>query len=201
MADAIPWLLVGLGNPGSKYAGHRHNVGFMVVERWLDRHGTPGADGWREKFHGRSATLSHAGERVVVLEPQTYMNRSGQSVGAAAGFHHVPPARIVVVHDEIDFELGRVAVKRGGGHGGHNGLRDMIATLGSPDFVRIRVGVGRPTHGEVAAWVLSDFSSEERAIEVPDMIDRAEAGISAIFRDGVAAAMNVVNQKPGDKRP
>jgi peptidyl-tRNA hydrolase, PTH1 family len=201
MADAIPWLLVGLGNPGTKYTGHRHNVGFMVVERWLGRHATPGADTWREKFHGRCVALNHGGERVIVLEPLTYMNRSGQSVAAAAGFHHIPPARIVVVHDEVDFELARVAVKRGSGHGGHNGLRDMIAALRSPDFVRIRVGIGRPSHGEVADWVLSDFSSEERAIEVPDMLGRAEAGISAIFHDGVAAAMNAVNQKPGDKRP
>jgi len=201
MADAIPYLVVGLGNPGAKYAGNRHNVGFMVVERWLDRHGTPGASEWREKFHGRCATLGHGSERVVVLEPLTYMNRSGQSVAAAAGFFHVPPARILVVHDEVDFELARLAVKRGGGHGGHNGLRDLIAQLGSPDFVRIRVGVGRPTRGEVADWVLSDFSSEERAIEVPSMVDRAEAAITAILRDGVASAMNAFNQKPGDGAP
>lgn len=195
MADAIPWLAVGLGNPGAKYAGNRHNVGFMVVERWLDRHGTPGATEWREKFHGRTVALLHDGERVVVLEPLTYMNRSGQSVQAAAAFHHVPPQRIVVVHDEVDFELARIAVKRGGGHGGHNGLRDLIATLGSPDFVRIRIGVGRPTRGEVADWVLSDFSAEERSIELPKMIDRGEAALTAVMRDGVAAAMNAVNAK------
>jgi peptidyl-tRNA hydrolase, PTH1 family len=201
MADAIPWLLVGLGNPGSKYAGHRHNVGFMVVERWLDHHATAGADQWREKFHGRFVALTHAGQRVIVLEPLTYMNRSGQSVAAAAGFHHVPPSRIVVVHDEVDFELARVAIKRGGGHGGHNGLRDLIAALGSPEFVRIRVGIGRPTHGEVADWVLSDFSSEERAVELPEMIERSQGAITAIFRDGVGTAMNAFNHKAVEKSP
>ncbi len=196
MVDAIPWLLVGLGNPGAKYAGHRHNVGFMVVERWLDRHGTPGVDGWREKFHGRTATVSGAFGRVVVLEPLTYMNRSGQSVAAAAGFFHVPPAHIVVVHDEVDFERGRLAVKQGGGHGGHNGLRDIIAELGSPDFVRIRVGVGRPERGDVSPWVLSDFTSEEIAIDLPDLLERAEAAVTAVIGTGLEAAMNAFNQKP-----
>lgn len=195
MADAAPWLLVGLGNPGAKYAGHRHNVGFMAVERWADRFATPGADGWREKFHARTVTLSTPFGRVVVLEPQTYMNRSGQAVGAAAGFFHVPPKQVVVVHDEIDFVLGRVAVKLGGGHGGHNGLRDIIPALGSAEFVRVRMGVGRPVHGEVADWVLSDFGASERAIELPSMLERAEHAITAILRDGVQAAMLATNSK------
>jgi PTH1 family peptidyl-tRNA hydrolase len=195
MAEAIPWLLVGLGNPGAKYAANRHNIGFMVVERWLDRHGTAGASEWREKFNGRTATLTHDGERVVLLEPLTYMNRSGQSVQAAAAFFHVPPQRMIVVHDEVDFELARIAVKRGGGHGGHNGLRDIIASIGSPEFIRIRIGVGRPTRGEVADWVLSDFNAEERSIELPRMIERGEEAVTAILRDGVAAAMNTVNGK------
>jgi len=199
MVDAIPWLLVGLGNPGTRYAGHRHNVGFMVVERWLDRHGTAGANEWREKFHGRTTTVQGAFGRVVVLEPLTYMNRSGQCVAAAASFFHVPPARIVVVHDEVDFDRGRIAVKQGGGHGGHNGLRDLIAALGSPDFVRVRVGVGRPTRGEVADWVLSDFTAEELAIDVPDLIARAEAAVTTVLTDGLDAAMNAFNQKTAPK--
>lgn len=193
MADAVPWLLVGLGNPGAAYAGHRHNLGFMTVERWVDRHG--GAGAWRDKFNARTTTVATPWARVVVLLPQTYMNRSGSSVGPAAGFFHVPPSQIVVVHDEIDFEVGRVAIKRGGGHGGHNGLRDLIANLGSPEFTRIRMGVGRPTRGEVADWVLCDFPAAERSTTLPDMIDRGEAAITAILRDGVAAAMNAVNTK------
>lgn len=199
MVDAIPWLLVGLGNPGTRYAGNRHNVGFMVVERWLDRHGTAGVNDWREKFHGRTTTVQGGFGRVVVLEPLTYMNRSGRSVGAAASFFHVPPARIVVVHDEVDFDRGRLAVKQGGGHGGHNGLRDLIAALGSPDFVRVRVGVGRPTHGEVADWVLSNFTADELAIDVPDLIARAEAAVTCVLAQGLDAAMNAYNQKTAPK--
>ena len=196
MVDAIPWLLVGLGNPGSRYACNRHNVGFMVVERWLDRHGTPGTSEWREKFHGRTATVTGAFGRVVVLEPLTFMNRSGKSVAAAAGFFHVPPARIVIVHDEVDFERGRLAVKQGGGHGGHNGLRDIIAELGSPDFLRVRVGVGRPDRGDVSGWVLSDFAAEEIAIELPDLLARAEAAVTTVLTQGLDAAMNAFNSKP-----
>ncbi len=192
MADAIPYLLVGLGNPGQKYAGNRHNIGFMVVERWLDQRGA--FDPWRDKFTARMTTCATPHGRVVVLEPQTFMNRSGASVGPAAGFFHVPASRIVVVHDEIDFELGRVAIKVGGGHGGHNGVRDLLTNLGTGDFVRVRVGVGRPSRGDVASWVLSDFSAEERAIEVPDMVLRAAEAITAIFRDGAGAAMNAVNR-------
>lgn len=189
----MPWLLVGLGNPGASYAGHRHNVGAMAVERWVERQG--GAP-WRDKFNARTATVATPWGRVVALLPQTYMNRSGASVGPAAGFFHVPPARIIVVHDEIDFALGRLAIKKGGGHGGHNGLRDLIPNLGSPDFTRIRLGVGRPTRGEVADWVLSDFAMAERSVELPDLLDRADEAITAILRDGVAAAMNAVNTKP-----
>jgi PTH1 family peptidyl-tRNA hydrolase len=195
VADVVPWLLVGLGNPGSEYAGHRHNVGAMVVERWVDRHGVAGAP-WREKFKARTQTVSVGADRVVALLPQTYMNRSGGSVGPAAAFFHVPPPKIIVVHDEIDFVLGRIAIKHGGGHGGHNGLRDLVASLPSADFLRIRVGVGRPTRGEVADWVLSDFAANERSTELPDMIERAESAITAIVRDGLAVAMNAINTKP-----
>lgn len=199
MSQDVPWLLVGLGNPGPKYERHRHNVGFMVVERWLDAHALPGAPdgGWREKFHGRMATTTGRFGRCVVLQPQTFMNRSGKSVAAAASFFRVPAERIVVVHDEIDFEFGRVGVKGGGGHGGHNGLRDIIAATGSRDFVRIRVGVGRPPRGDadVSGWVLSDFRGPDLA-ELPDLLDRAQAAATAVMTDGLKAAMNEFNQKP-----
>jgi peptidyl-tRNA hydrolase, PTH1 family len=193
MADTAPWLVVGLGNPGSKYAHNRHNVGFMVVRAWADRFSP--APEWREKFHGRFASINDRVGRVVALMPQTYMNRSGQSVGAAASFHRTPVERVVVVHDELDFELGRLAVKAGGGHGGHNGLRDIVAHLGSPDFCRIRVGIGRPTHGDVSAWVLSDFSAAERA-ELDDVVDRARCALDCILEQGVQAAMNEFNRLP-----
>lgn len=196
MVDASPWLLVGLGNPGREYAHNRHNVGFMVVERWVDRHLTPGVgSSWREKFHAKTTTVTSGRDRVVALLPQTYMNRSGKSVVAAAQFHRVPPEQIIVVHDEIDFEFGRVAVKKGGGHGGHNGLRDIIALGSSRDFVRIRVGVGRPTRGnDVSKWVLGDFD-EVDAATLPEVVDHAVGAISKVISDGVRAAMNEFNQQ------
>lgn len=195
MADASPWLLVGLGNPGREYAHNRHNVGFMVVERWADHHAPAGVGvPWREKFHARTASLAAGGSRVVVLEPQTFMNRSGHSVVPAIQFFRVEPDRIVVVHDELDFELGRIAVKHGGGHGGHNGLRDIIAQSGISDFVRIRVGIGRPRRGgNVSQWVLTNFDEHDAAI-LPDVIDRAQQAVTAVIRDGVRAAMNSFNQ-------
>lgn len=197
MAETSPWLLVGLGNPGLKYASNRHNVGFMAVERWLDRHQTPGVGGWREKFHGRFDTVGGDFGRCIVLEPLTYMNRSGQAVAAAKTFHRVDIERIIVVHDELDFDFGRVAIKSSGGHGGHNGLRDIIATTGSRDFVRVRVGIGRPERGDVSNWVLTDFSSSDAA-ELPDVIERANEAIDAIVRRGVKVAMNEIN-KPQSK--
>jgi PTH1 family peptidyl-tRNA hydrolase len=194
-----PWLIVGLGNPGPEYAKHRHNVGFMVVERWVDRHVTPGTGGaaWKSQFKGRTTTV-HAGGpigRCVVLEPQTYMNRSGESVRAAVDFFGTPVERMVVVHDEIDFEFGRVGLKRGGGHGGHNGLRDIIKHLGNPGFSRVRVGIGRPTHGEVADWVLANFSAELAAL-VDELIDRAEQALTCLLAEGITSAMNQFNLSP-----
>jgi len=202
MEERAPWLLVGLGNPGREYAANRHNVGFMVVERWLDRHWPSGvSDPWREKFHGRYAVGQGSFGRCIVLQPWTYMNRSGKSVLAAAQFFRVPASQVVVVYDEIDFEFGRVAIKKGGGHGGHNGIRDLVAQLPSKDFARIRVGVGRPTRGnDVAKWVLGDFAGPDLA-ELPDVIDRAETAASAVLERGVAAAMNAINQTPAKPKP
>jgi PTH1 family peptidyl-tRNA hydrolase len=193
MAETAPWLVVGLGNPGAKYAANRHNVGFMVVQAWADRFSPPPV--WREKFKARFASINERFGRAIALEPQTYMNRSGESVSAAASFHRVPAERIVVVHDELDFEFGRVAIKSGGGHGGHNGLRDIVARLGSRDFPRIRIGIGRPTRGDVSGWVLSDFSTAERA-ELDDVVDTGRRALDCILEQGVQAAMNEFNRLP-----
>lgn len=202
MSDVSPWLLVGLGNPGPKYAENRHNVGFKVVERWLDRHGTPGASDWREKFHGRFASASGDFGRAVVLEPLTYMNLCGKAVVAAANFFRVAPPRTIVVHDEIDFDFGRLAIKNGGGHGGHNGLRDIVEQWAVKEFVRVRVGVGRPPkgRGDVSSWVLSDFGGDDAA-HVTDLVERAEAAVQAIMTKGVAVAMNEFNQAAARETP
>jgi PTH1 family peptidyl-tRNA hydrolase len=188
------FLVAGLGNPGREHEGDRHNVGFVVVDAIAAR--AAGAD-FRSKHAGLLARASLAGHDVVLLKPQTYMNRSGDSVQPAAAFFKVAPADVVVVHDEIDLPWGDVRLKMGGGHAGNNGLRDIIARLGTPDFVRVRVGVGRPPpgfRGDGAAWVLSGFDAAQRA-ELPGVVNRAVDAVERVVKDGVAAAMNVVNTK------
>ena len=152
-------LLVGLGNPGAKYERNRHNVGFMAVERIAADHGFPA---FRRRFHGLVAEGSLAGERVLILKPDTYMNESGQSVGEAARFLKIPESDVVVLYDEIDLAPGKIKVKTGGGNAGHNGLRSISAHLGN-DYVRVRIGVGHPGRKDlVAHYVLHDFSSADR---------------------------------------
>ncbi|MGB4056734.1 MAG: aminoacyl-tRNA hydrolase [Alphaproteobacteria bacterium] len=153
------WLFVGLGNPGVKYAGNRHNIGFMVADRIADDFGFPG---WRAKFQGRFAEGNLDGKKVILLKPETYMNNSGQSATAAAKFYKIAPDRIFVFHDEIDLAPGKIRVKKGGGNAGHNGLRSIQDHLGTPDFWRVRLGVGRPVHGEVHDYVLSDFAKQDK---------------------------------------
>lgn len=188
-------LIVGLGNPGKKYEKNRHNVGFMVVDRLRQSHGLPDL---KEKFGGvwAKGDLLAGGARrpIAVLEPRTFMNLSGDSVQPASAFLKVDASNIIVVHDELDLPWRDVKLKVGGGHAGHNGLRSIIGRLG-PDFVRVRVGVGRPPpdwKGDVADFVLQDFNATERG-DLPTVIDRACAAIERVVSDGTAAAMNVVN--------
>lgn len=184
-------LIVGLGNPGPKYANNRHNVGFMVVDQLASDAGTTVS---RAKFKGHYATATIGETPVALLKPMTFMNLSGQSVSPARTFFNVPVDRIFVVHDEIDLPFGTVRLKVGGGHAGHNGLRSIIAQLGGRDFVRLRVGVGRPAHGAVANYVLSDFDREEREW-LPDLIDRSAAALGLALAEGPRKAMNQVNTR------
>ncbi len=188
-------LVVGLGNPGKKYGKNRHNVGFVVVDALRERHGLPD---FKEKFSGVWSRGPALGQDVVLLKPQTYMNVSGDSVQPASAFFKVAVTEIIVVHDELDIPFAEVRLKQGGGHAGHNGLRSMIERLASPEFVRVRVGIGRPPpdfKGDVADFVLQDFDPLERA-ETPAVITRACDAIDRIFKDGVKSAMNVTNTKP-----
>jgi PTH1 family peptidyl-tRNA hydrolase len=187
-------LIVGLGNPGRKCEGSRHNVGFMVVD---ELHRSEGWPPFKAKFSGLWTQGELGGHRVSVLKPQGYMNVSGDSVQPAAAFLKVPAQGVVVVHDEIDLEWRDVRVKVGGGHAGHNGVRSVIERLATPDFVRVRVGIGRPGpdfRGDGADWVLSDFSGVERA-ELPEVIRKAAGAVTAIVEEGAAAAMNRVNTR------
>jgi PTH1 family peptidyl-tRNA hydrolase len=194
------WLVVGLGNPGREYASHRHNVGFMVVEELASR---LRADEFREKFSARWTKASHGGEQVVMLEPQTFMNESGRSVQPAAAFFKVAPANVLVVHDELDLPFGDVRLKLGGGHAGHNGLRSMIQHLGTPEFARLRFGIGRPPkgfRGEVADFVLSGFDGDER-IRLADLVKTAVDAAVEVLDKGLTPAMNRLNTKDAAKAP
>lgn len=178
-------LIVGLGNPGRKYEGTRHNIGFRALERLASRYRAPLS---QSKFDGFYTTARIAGADVVLLKPETYMNKSGKSVQAAQHFYDIDPEDTLVLHDDIDLQPGHIKIKSGGGHGGHNGLRDIIAKTGERDFVRIRLGVGRPEHGDVTNWVLSRFDDEAMADEL------AETGCDAVetvLADGVGRAQNL----------
>ena len=178
-------LVVGLGNPGPKYAGNRHNVGFMIAERLAERWRAPA---WKEKFQGRFCKTTVAGEDVVLLEPMTYMNLSGESVQKAMRFFKMSLDDLIVVHDELDHAFGEVRIKVGGGTAGHNGLKSIVRHGGGNDFVRLRFGIGRPRGGAVDKYVLSDFSTEERP-ELPDLIERAADMVESVVRDGADKAM------------
>jgi peptidyl-tRNA hydrolase, PTH1 family len=192
-------LVVGLGNPGKKYERNRHNVGFMVVEHLARTHGIPD---FKEKFSGAwtkgDVSVGNTRHAVALLKPGTFMNLSGDCVQPAAAFLKIEPKNILVVHDELDLPWRDVRLKMGGGHAGHNGLRSMIERLGTPDFVRVRVGIGRPPagfKGDVADYVLQNFDSMETA-ELPEVIDRACAAIEAVVAKGAQAAMNLINGPP-----
>lgn len=184
-------LIVGLGNPGPRYAGNRHNVGFMVLDALA---AAERIEITRAKFKGRYGTGTIGARSVALLKPETFMNLSGQSVVPAAQFFGVTPKDILVVHDELDLPFGTLRLKVGGGHAGHNGLRSITQLLGSADFARLRVGIGRPAHGTVSDYVLADFRDEERAW-LPDLIERGADALRAALRDGPERAMNEVNVK------
>ena len=153
-------LLVGLGNPGAEYARNRHNIGFMAVEEIARRHGfTP----WRKRFQGTTAEGTVGGDKVLALEPLTFMNVSGQSVVAALQFFKLKPENVVVIHDELDLPPGRIRVKKGGGHGGHNGLRSIDSHIGK-EYWRIRLGIGHPgDKNQVSGYVLHDFAKADQS--------------------------------------
>ena len=184
-------LVVGLGNPGKKYENNRHNVGFVAVDQ-LHR-SEPTFSDFKEKFSGVYAKS----DDLALLKPMTFMNLSGDSLQPAAAFLKVEPANIIVLHDELDLPFGDVRIKLGGGHAGHNGLRSIITRLGTPDFIRVRIGVGRPPpdfKGDVADFVLQSFDPVERA-ELPAIVDKAVAATRAILKHGIVAAMGTANVK------
>lgn len=191
---AGPWLVVGLGNPGTEYAGTRHNVGRMVVGLLGERVGA------RFKRHRRAraevAEERLAGLRCVLARPLTYMNESGGPVAGLSRFFHVPYERLVVVHDELDLDYGLLRLKLGGGDNGHNGLRSIRASLGSGEFHRARFGIGRPPgRMDPIDYVLRDFTATQRR-DLPYLLDRGADAVESLLVDGLAAAQNVFNTPP-----
>jgi peptidyl-tRNA hydrolase, PTH1 family len=193
-------LVVGLGNPGKEYASHRHNVGFMAIDEIARR---LRADSFREKFSGQYARADVGDEQALLLKPETYMNDSGRAVQAAMAFFKVEPASVVALHDELDLPFGEVRLKFGGGHAGHNGLRSIMECVGTGDFGRVRIGIGRPPsgfRGDVADFVLSSFDATERAT-LPDLVKRAADAVLDIGKRGFTAAMKIRNTRPKPKPP
>ncbi len=180
-------LVVGLGNPGTRYERTRHNVGFDVVHRLADRHGVDVKD---KRFKARLGKGHIAGESTLLACPQTWMNLVGDSVGPMVGFYKLAHEDVVVIHDDLDLPFGVVKVKDGGGHGGHNGLRDLVKKMGGPDFSRVRVGVGRPDGPmDPADWVLARWTPDQSA-SVPAIVDAAADCVESVLKDGVREAMN-----------
>jgi peptidyl-tRNA hydrolase, PTH1 family len=186
-AASDPWLVLGLGNPGREYAGTRHNAGAMVIDLLADRTGA------KLKSHRARAEIAETridGVRAIIARPRSYMNESGGPAAGLMSFFRIGPDRLVVVHDEIDLPFGRIQVRFDGGDAGHNGLRSLRRSLGTGDFFRVRLGVGRPAgRQEAADHVLREFSSRERA-ELPLLLERGADAVATLVRDGLAAAQN-----------
>jgi PTH1 family peptidyl-tRNA hydrolase len=189
--SSLDLLVVGLGNPGREYARNRHNVGHLVLDELARRH-----DGsWKSKFSGQISEIRLDGHKVALLKPETYMNESGVAVGGATRFYKLEPSEVLVVHDEGDFDLGRLELKVGGGLSGHNGLRSIAQHLRTPDFLRLRVGVGRPERGDprpLADYVLSNFEPRDDA---ETLVGRAADAVEQLDAEGVERAQRAVNRR------
>lgn len=189
------FLVAGLGNPGDEYAGTRHNAGFLVAGRFIKKHGMMRP---RRRYSGRWTEGEALEKPVAVLMPQTFMNCSGESVAEAARKKHIPAEKIIVIHDDLDFPFGAVRCRRGGGTGGHNGLASVVNSLGSADFCRVRMGIGRPDDPgtDPKDWVLSPFGRPDE--EISALVDLAVECVEVIISEGIDAAMGRFNRREAD---
>lgn len=189
--SGVNWILVFLGNPGAKYAGSRHNVGFMTADV-LEKRLNVRID--RLRFKALTAQAELGGEKVLLLKPQTYMNLSGESVQPAAAFYKVPPEHVLVVSDDVSLPLGKLRIRTSGSAGGHNGLKNIISRLGTDAFPRVKVGVGAPPNKDydMADWVLSGFHNQD-AEDIADAVSRAADALECIISEGAERAMNKFN--------
>jgi PTH1 family peptidyl-tRNA hydrolase len=188
----MKFIVAGLGNPGKKYDRTRHNAGFLAIDELGRRLGIGLTQERHQSLVGRGMIESH---EIVLAKPQTFMNLSGTAVSSLLRDGYLTPESVIVVHDELDLPVGKVRVKKGGGHGGHNGLRSLIEQLGTGEFNRVRIGIGRPEPGmDTADYVLAPFRADERAV-VAEAVQKAAAAVMLIVSDGMTSAMNQFNQK------
>ena len=197
VTDSSPvWLVVGLGNPGPTYAGHRHNIGYLVTDELATRMGATfraHKSGRAEVVEGRLGAPGLPGPRVVLMRSRGYMNESGGAVKQLAGFYKVPAERIIAIHDELDIPFDTMRVKLGGGDNGHNGLRSMRSSLGTGDFYRVRVGIGRPPgRQDVSDFVLSNYSTTEKKV-LPFQVDKAADAVESLVSDGLERTQQQFN--------
>ena len=189
---AVSWVVAGLGNPGKEYAGSRHNTGYLVLDRIAqEQHVQFG----RRRFQGATGEAEISGQRVLLVKPETYYNRSGDCISALLGYFKVPPERLIVVHDELDLKPGHVRIKSGGGDAGNNGVRSVVQSLGTPDFIRVRIGIGKPPPGDADhRHILGPVQRTGRG-DRDSVLDRAAQAVEAIVTQGLARAMGQYNQR------
>jgi PTH1 family peptidyl-tRNA hydrolase len=184
-------LIVGLGNPGPKYLWTRHNAGFIVLDRFASLAGIAAT---RKSFSGLYGEGEFKGNRLFLLKPQTYMNLSGRSVAEALRFHKLAPSDLIVIHDELDIPFGQIKLKTDGGHGGHNGLRSLHQELGTGDYNRLRIGIGKPLHGDMADYVLTNFGKNEMK-DLPQLVDGIVDALEMLIIEGMPKTMSLYNNK------
>lgn len=183
-------LIVALGNPGIEYELTRHNIAWILA----DTHPSLATSNWKSKFKGVYTDFSQNGEKVYVLKPETYMNLSGESVQPLCQFFKIEVEEILVIQDELDLPFGQIHFKKGGGLAGHNGLKSITKTMGSPEFYRMRIGIGRPSRGSVSSWVLSKFPIEQNT-ELEIVMEKSAEALNALLKDGFKKASNTYNKK------
>ena len=183
------WLIVGLGNPEKRHAGNRHNVGFRAIDHLAEYYGIRCS---RKRYRALYGEGKIGEQRVVLAKPQTYMNLSGVSVGPMSGVFRVRPERVLVIHDDLDLPLGRIRLRAGGSGGGHRGIASLIEHLGTPEFPRLRIGIGRPVHGDPSDYVLDDFDAEQ-APEIAQALALVPEIVASVLQEGIRQAMNRYN--------
>lgn len=189
---AVSWVVAGLGNPGKEYAGSRHNTGYLVLDRIAQaQHVQFG----RRRFQGATGEAEISGQRVLLVKPETYYNRSGDCISSLLGYFKVPPERLIVVHDELDLKPGHIRIKSGGGDAGNNGVRSVVQSLGTPDFIRVRVGIGKPPPGDADHRHILEPVGRAGAGDSDSVLDRAAQAVEAIVTQGLARAMGQYNQR------